>query len=102
MLPDDSDLAGRIDHDAKVLKLLVRVQHDLKALGPNPSDDDARRVFANLVQPMMQLSKCPDYIINRGHYFGTSYAKGEPPLSDREKLALMAGSTRRKLIQGWF
>lgn len=89
LLPDDSDLAGKIDHDAKVLKLLVRVQHDLKALGSDPSDDDARKVFANLVQPMMQLSKCPDYIVNRGHYFGTSYAKGEPALSDREKLALI-------------
>jgi hypothetical protein len=89
LLPDDSDLAGGIGHDAKVLELLVKLQHDLKALGPNPSDEDARKVFANLVHPMMQLSKCPDYIINRGHYFGTSYAKGEPPLSDKEKLALI-------------
>ncbi len=89
LLPDDADLAGKIDHDAKVLQLLLRLQHDLKALGPNPSDDEARKVFANLVQPMMQLSKCPDFIINRGHYFGTSYAKGEPPLSDKEKLALI-------------
>jgi hypothetical protein len=27
--------------------------------------------------------------VNRGHYFGTSYAPGEPPLSDKEKLALI-------------
>jgi hypothetical protein len=89
LLPDDSDLAGKIGHDAKVLQLLLRLQHDLKALGPNPSDEDARKVFANLVQPLMQLSKCPDFIVNRGHYFGTSYAKDEPPLTDNEKLALI-------------
>ena len=89
MLGDDADLAGRVDHDKKLLDIIVRLKHDLKALGPDPSDDDARRVFANLVEPLMQLSKCPDYIVNRGHYFGTSYAHGEPPLSDKEKLALI-------------
>ncbi len=89
LLADDADLNGKADHDAKLLQLLLRLQHDLKALGPNPSDDDARKVFANLVQPLMQLSKCPDYIVNRGHYFGTSYADGEPTLSDKEKLALV-------------
>ncbi|HEV2353296.1 MAG TPA: hypothetical protein VGR89_03590, partial [Puia sp.] len=63
LLADDADLSGKADHDAKLLQLLLRVQHDLKALGPNPSDDDARKVFANLVQPLMQVSKCPDYIV---------------------------------------
>ena len=89
LLDDDADLAGRIDHDKKLLNLLLRLKHDLEALGPNPSDDDARRVFANLVEPLMQVSKCPDFVVNRGHYFGTSYAQGEPPLSDKEKLALI-------------
>ena len=89
LLGDDADLAGRIDHDQKLLDLLLRLKHDLEALGPNPSDEDARKVFANLVEPLMQVSKCPDFIVNRGHYFGTSYEQGEPPLSDNEKLALI-------------
>jgi hypothetical protein len=37
----------------------------------------------------MDLSKCPDYIVNRGHYFGTSMFKEEPGLSDDEKRALI-------------
>ncbi len=89
LLDDDADLAGKIDHNQKLLNLLLRLKHDLEALGPNPSDDDARRVFANLVEPLMQVSKCPDFVVNRGHYFGTSYAQGEPALSDKEKLALI-------------
>ncbi|HTX42996.1 MAG TPA: hypothetical protein VMD25_14260 [Acidobacteriaceae bacterium] len=89
LLDDDADLAGKIDHDKKLLSILLRLKHDLEALGPNPSDDDARKVFANLAEPLMQVSKCPDFIVNRGHYFGTSYAEGEPPLSDKEKLALI-------------
>jgi hypothetical protein len=89
MLANDADLSGRVDHDRRLLDLLLKLQHDLKALGSNPSDDDARKVFANLVGPLMQLSKCPDFIVNRGHYFGTRYFTEEPPLSDREKAALI-------------
>ena len=38
---------------------------------------------------LLALSKCPDYIVNRGHYFGTSYSKDEPGLSDEDKRALI-------------
>ena len=38
----------------------------------------------------MKVSKCPDYIINRGHYFGASGVEGEAPLSDPQKVALVA------------
>ncbi|MGI8991263.1 MAG: hypothetical protein ACR2I2_16995 [Bryobacteraceae bacterium] len=89
VLADDSDLLGHVDHDRKVLDLALRIKNDLLALGDNPSDDDARRVFANVVNPLMDLSKCPDYIVNRGHYFGTDYLQEEPGLSDGEKRALI-------------
>ena len=39
-------------------------------------------MFANLGERMMRLSNCPDFVVNRGHYFGTE-------LSDRDKLALI-------------
>ena len=52
---------------------------------------------------MMELSKCPDFVVNRGHYFGTAEfnqqdglsadekAFGtEPELSDEDKRALIA------------
>ena len=52
---------------------------------------------------MMKLSKCPDFVVNRGHYFGTAEfnkhdglskdetAFGrEPELSDADKRALIA------------
>ncbi|HKP12779.1 MAG TPA: hypothetical protein VJZ91_11730 [Blastocatellia bacterium] len=89
LLPDDSDLLGRLDHDRKLLDLAIRVKHDLEALGPNPTDEEARKVFDNLVEPLMQMSKCPDYIVNRGHYFGTSMFQEEPGLSDEDKRALI-------------
>jgi hypothetical protein len=73
----------------RVLKLLLKLKHDLDVLPKDATDDDARRVFANVVSPLMELSKCPDFVVNRGHYFGTSYFAEEPALSDEDKRALI-------------
>ena len=38
------------------------------------SADDATLLAwgANLREPLLKLSKCPDFVVNRGHYFGTA------------------------------
>ena len=90
LLADDADLAGRVGHDAKVLDLIVKIKHDLAALPKDASDEEGRKVLANLVEPLMNLSKCPDYVVNRGHYFGTDLFKEEPGLNDGDKRALIA------------
>ncbi len=73
----------------KVFKVLLKAKLDLKALPSNASDEDARAVFANLAGPLREVSKCPDYVVNRGHYFGTDYFSEEPGLSDADKWALI-------------
>ena len=88
-LADDSDLAGKVDHDAKLLDLVNKIKHDLGALPKDASDAEGMKILANLVEPMMNLSKCPDYVVNRGHYFGTSKFDQEPGLTDDEKRALI-------------
>ena len=48
--------------------------------------------FDNLVDPLLQLSKCPDLIVNRGHYFGTDMldpSEKEPGLTEADKNALI-------------
>jgi hypothetical protein len=84
-----ADFPDHADHDRRVLDLLAKVKHDLGALPSNATDDDARKVLANLVKPLMDLSKCPDYVVNRGHYFGTGLFAEEPGLSDQDKRALI-------------
>jgi len=42
------------------------------------------------MESMLQMSKCPDLVINKGHYFGTGYFPEEPGLSDGEKTDLIA------------
>jgi hypothetical protein len=56
---------------------------DLKALPQGASDEEARKIFSNAGEQLFALSKCPDYVVNRGHYFGSN-------LSDGDKKALIA------------
>jgi hypothetical protein len=68
------------------------------------SADDATLLAwgAKLRGPLLKLSKCPDFVVNRGHYFGTAKFNDtdglsedekafgtEPPLSDDDKRALI-------------
>ena len=90
-------------HYARIVQLLVRLKAALLTV-PKGADDAALRAhFVRLRDPLMQLSKCPDFVVNRGHYFGTAMFNNqngltddersfgrEPVLSDSDKLALIA------------
>jgi len=79
-----------LEQKNKVLAFLAKATHDLKSLPRGATDDDTRRTFDDLVEPLLALSKCPDFIVNRGHYFGTDYFAEESGLSESEKRALIA------------
>jgi hypothetical protein len=78
-----------LEQRAKLLPLLVRAKNDLKSLPRGAGDEEARKVFADLVKPLLEVSKCPDFVVDRGHYFGTDYFSEEPGLSDADKRALV-------------
>ena len=63
--------------------MVVQLVRDLKALPPGATDEQARQVFSNVGEQLFALSKCPDYVVNRGHYFGSN-------LGDADKKALIA------------
>jgi cytochrome c5 len=69
-------------------RLLIKMKADLKAV-EGKSEQEAAEVFKNLVPDLLEVSKCPDFVVNRGHYFGTSFFKEESPLSDEDKRALI-------------
>jgi len=89
ILGEVTDPAERLKRQEKVLNLLLKMKHDLNGLPKGTSDEDAKKVFANLVEPLLELSKCPDFVVNRGHYFGTSMFAEEPGLSDDDKHSLI-------------
>lgn len=89
LLSESTDPAERLKHGKKVVALLIKAKRDLKALPKGASDEEARKIFADLVEPLLELNKCPDFVVNRGHYFGTDRFKEEPGLSDDDKRALI-------------
>ena len=100
---ESDSLTDKVAHVKDVGELLVKLKVDLATAPAGASDDELRAKFANLREPMLKLSKCPDFVVNRGHYFGTAEfnkqdglssdekAFGtEPELSDADKRALIA------------
>jgi hypothetical protein len=79
-----------LEQRSKLLAFLVRAKADLKSLPSNATDAAARAAFTDLVKPLLAISKCPDFVVNRGHYFGTEYFAEEQPLTDADRRALVA------------
>ena len=103
LLPEEAgSLKAKGEHLLDIGEMLLRVRSDLANAPPSATDEQLRERFANLRKPMMELSKCPDFVINRGHYFGThefnaqedltadeqSFGR-EPELSDEDKRGLV-------------
>ena len=100
----DDTFMQRLTHGWNLWRVAVRVGVNVPDLGgaSQVSDDELRQRLSNLRGPFMALSKCPDFVVNRGHYFGTAMfnqqdglsvderAFGtEPELSDDDKRALI-------------
>ncbi|MEE4452188.1 hypothetical protein [Novosphingobium resinovorum] len=101
-LAESRDPVAIARHYRDLVVLLARLKASLLT-APRGSDDAAlRQHFASLREPLMKLNKCPDFVVNRGHYFGTAQfnerqltaderAFGtEPVLSEADKTALVA------------
>lgn len=93
---DTDSKAENIAHDLQLVALLLRLKRDLKELDGKASGPEAEKVFANLKDQLLALSKCPDFEVNKGHYFGTGLVPSiagvpsPPALSDADKEALIA------------
>ncbi|MEE9271318.1 MAG: cytochrome c, partial [Candidatus Krumholzibacteria bacterium] len=91
LLPDN-DEPGGFDHYWKLIKAGPTLLGTFKKLGgrcsPKELDDPGSQVRAEkviretgFIDTLVGLSKCPDYVVNRGHYFGSDL-----PNADKEAL----------------
>jgi hypothetical protein len=87
--PEGQTFWERVQYDWKLLGLVKEIKQKLKELPPNASDADVQRVFAPLAESLIALSKCPDYVVNRGHYFGTGQFGDESRLTEQDKRDLI-------------
>ncbi len=76
-LSESTDPKDRIAHTKKLIDLVLKLKHDLKSLPPNATDAQATEVFVKRVPELLSLNKCPDFIVNKGHYFGSNLADGD-------------------------
>ena len=81
--PTNGIAEARKAHQKQLVTLLRQIIRDLK---------EHKNPFANaeVAQMLLKMSKCPDFVVNKGHYFGTNLQPGEPALSDDDKRALIA------------
>jgi hypothetical protein len=86
---EGGSLIERIEHRKKVADLLLNLKKALKALPEGASDPEKRKVITDFGAKLLAFNKCPDFVVNRGHYFGTSFSKDEPGLPDDDKRALI-------------
>jgi hypothetical protein len=76
LLPESEDDDAREEHEERVRNFIVRfLRRPLDLTG-------GTRESMETIDEMLALSKCPDLIVNRGHYFGRD-------LSDEDKRALI-------------
>lgn len=89
-LSTDPGFVAGLEHTWKLLGIAVRFRHDVLALPRGADDQTASQVFATVGRQLYEIGNCPDYVVNRGHYFGTDQFAEEPGLSDADKNALIA------------
>jgi len=92
LVVDNPTPQQKLEHAAKLAKLvkaLIQVKLALDQLPSNATEEQRGKAFEPLARPLLALSKCPDFVVNRGHYFGTDLFKEEPGLSDYDKRALI-------------
>ncbi|HXM06011.1 MAG TPA: hypothetical protein VN936_01040, partial [Candidatus Acidoferrum sp.] len=96
LLSEDLSGSQLTQYEKAKAGVVAKIIVDLLRLPPNATDAQARATFKNIYWDLLALSKCPDYVVNRGHYFGTNFREpGEtgpsrPGLSDADKYALIA------------
>lgn len=88
------NLLSNIDlsQQEKLEELAPKLLLDFAKIRCRGDEERAREVFRNLVPGLLGVNKCPDFVVNRGHYFGTDFLpeeEGEPGLSDDDKQALI-------------
>ena len=101
-MTDNAGFDEKAQHLKNLGQLVKKVVQNWSSLDPSADDATLLAWAANLREPLLKLNKCPDFVVNRGHYFGTAKFNetaglsddekafgSEPPLSDDDKRALI-------------
>lgn len=100
---DIDDLGERAEHNEQLIALLGKLAANLPPPSSGASDAEILDWVKKLKDPLLKLSKCPDFVVNRGHYFGTAQFNVTDGLSDDEKSfgkePVLSDEDKRALIE---
>jgi hypothetical protein len=82
---ESDDPKAIVDQVRDLGELFVKLKVDLATLPAGATDQQLHEKFQNVRAPMLRLSKCPDFVVNKGHYFGTAEFNRQDGLSADEK-----------------
>lgn len=90
LAPETGGVFNTILHDLKLAGKLAGLPFTLRRIA-SEADGAKRAAMTNEFEStLLSEDKCPDFVVNRGHYFGTDKLGEEPGLSDADKEALIA------------
>ena len=90
LLPEERGWWAGLKRGWKLLGLVWQLRSTLAAMPENADDATAADIFRPLGRNLYGFSACQDYVVNRGHYFGTDmFAEEKPGLTDGDKRALI-------------
>ncbi|QBR70822.1 hypothetical protein CU048_05520 [Beijerinckiaceae bacterium] len=102
-LADIEGIAGKAEHAKNFVGLLAILAMNVPAPGPSATDEEMLAWVQKLREPLLKLSKCPDFVVNRGHYFGTAKFNDFEGLTDDEKAygaePVLSDDDKRALIE---
>jgi hypothetical protein len=81
----DASVEEKAAHETNFLELINKFVANWPTLDLNGTDEALLAWGAKIHEPLLKLSKCPDFVVNRGHYFGTDKFNDTDGLSDDEK-----------------
>ncbi|HYC26334.1 MAG TPA: hypothetical protein VEC58_09890, partial [Roseiarcus sp.] len=82
---EGASVKEKAEHEANFLELTKEFVENWPSLDLNGNDASLLSWGAKIREPLLKLSKCPDFVVNRGHYFGTDKFNETDGLSDDEK-----------------
>ena len=89
LVPDGANFFERMWHLIKLAPSGLGLVGAFWSMPDNPTEAQQKEAFKGVLEPLLAFSKCPDFVVNRGHYFGTDRFGEEPGLNDQQKKDLI-------------
>lgn len=94
-LDEPDGFLARIGRKFELIGLVLKLNSTFAKVEKASDPQEAKAIFRSIAPDLIANDKCQDYIVNRGHYFGTQYLSdpsGAPVvgLTDAQKTDLIA------------